>query len=288
MHWFTNKYFMQRIKLVFLMLLFSFACSPYATLQEQSRQNLAITQEKIQFLNQIQLYQDSKNLKYQLDSANISAKDIVNFCQVSFDIERKTTLIHAVRSEIPNNLQEINQAYWGGILYDLSRFIENVNLLKQSQDKVFIDVGSGNGEKLYAALCLGFEKAIGIEYSPDLVQIAHESLQEFEQSGQVQTILSDAFEISPEIYAQADFIYLYSPIKDNELMAKLTYQIMQSMKNGAKLLEVRFVYQNELAKISNLYIPPMAGLFALKKENKQFYYAEYDQYQTKWVLLPLK
>ncbi|SFF47836.1 class I SAM-dependent methyltransferase [Thermoflexibacter ruber] len=278
---------MQKIRFGFFIFLFNIACSS-PTLQEQSKQSVAINPEKIQFLNQIQLYQHSKNLKYQLDSANISPEDIINFCRVSFDIERKTALIHAIRSEIPNNLQEINQEYWGGILYDLRRFMENISLLKQGNDKVFMDVGSGNGEKLYAALCLGFEKAIGIEYSPDLVKIAKESLQDFKQSGQIHAILADAFEVRPEIYAQADFIYLYSPIKDNELMAKLTYQIMQSMKNGAKLLEVRFVYRDELAKISNLDIPEMAGLFALKKENKQFYYAQYDQYQTKWVILPSK
>jgi 16S rRNA G966 N2-methylase RsmD len=277
---------MQKIKIALLIFLCHSACSP--ALQEQSKQGTVMTHEKIQFLNQLQLYQQGKNLKNQLDSAEVSSQDIVNFCQVSFDIERKTALIHAIRSAIPNDLQEINQEYWGGILYDLQRFIENITLLKQADNKVFMDVGSGNGEKLYASLCLGFEKAIGIEYSPDLVKIAKESLQDFEQSGQIQTILGDALEIKPEIYAQADFIYLYSPIKDNELMAKLTYQIMQGMKNGARLLEVRFVYCNELAKISGLDIPQMAGLFALKKENKQFYYAEYDQYQTKWVVLPSK
>lgn len=277
---------MKKIKIALLIFLFISACS--SATQEQSTQEMAIPHEKIQLLNEIQLYQHEQILKSQLDSANISPEDIVHFCQVSFDIERKTALIHAIRSEIPNNLQEINQEYWAGILYDLKRFIENVSLLKQADNKVFMDVGSGNGEKLYAALCLGFEKAIGIEYSPDLVKIAKESLQNFEQSGQIQIILSDAFEVKPEIYAQADFIYLYSPIKDNDLMAKLTYQIMQSMKNGAKLLEVRFVYRNELANISKLEIPEMAGLFALKKENKKFYYAEYDPHQTKWVALPSK
>jgi precorrin-6B methylase 2 len=265
---------------LFLLTCFLMACD--ASHQPKGEQNSAFSPEKLQFLTQINLYQEGNSLKYQLDSAGISSRDIIHFCQVSFDIDKKTTLIQVIRSAVSNDLKEENHEYWAGILYDLRRFIENVSLLKTRENKVFMDVGSGNGEKLYAALCLGFQKAIGIEYSTDLMQISEESLKDFVQNKEIELIHGDALEVSKDVYAEADFIYLYSPIKDNQVMAQLTHHIMQSMKENAILLEVRFVYRDELAKISGLELPDMAGLFALKKQKGRFYYAEYDQHETKW------
>lgn len=275
-----RKYILYIVHLLYSAL---FACNELPP--SNAKNSLTITPEKVLFLNQLDLLDTEQTIKRQLDSANITNQDLIGFCQLSLDIDRKTTLIQIARSHIPNNLQEENHEYWAGILYDLRRFIENVSLLKQPQDKIFMDVGSGNGEKLYVSLCLGFEKAIGIEYSKDLVQIAQESLQDFEQNNQIQTIHQDAFKVPKEVYEKADFIYLYSPIKDNTMMANLTFQIMQNMKDGAKLLEVRFVYRDELVRVSGLSIPHLAGLFALKKHNNKFYYAEYDHYQTKWKIL---
>jgi 16S rRNA G966 N2-methylase RsmD len=251
---------------------------------QQSKQLInGLTVEKKLFLERININNEPQNIDFLLDSAKIDLIDLVLFCRQSKNEAHQIGLIQAVCAGMQNNLETRNEEYWAGILYDLTRFCENVQILKTDKQKVFMDVGAGNGEKLFTALCLGFEQAVGIEYSADLVPIATQNLNALVKSQQIQIIHQDAFQVLPQTYANADFIYLYSPIKDNQTMAKLTYQILQQMKNGTVLLEVRFVYGEELAQLSAWEIPNMAGLFAIKKQENEFYYADYDHHQTKWI-----
>lgn len=249
---------------------------------EKQSQVVLISQDKKVFLDRLDTNEQVKMLLYQLDSANISLKDIVNYCRSSNNPMQSIGLIQIACASMENNLEEQNYEYWAGILYDLKRFYENVTLLKNDKQKVFMDVGSGNGEKLFVALCLGFEQAIGIEYADSLVAIANRNLQLFTAENKAQNIHADAFEVKKEVYQEADFIYLYSPIKDNLTMARLTQKILNNMKDGAILLEVRFVYGEELAKLMNWQLPLSAGLFVIKKQDEKFYLAEYDHHQTRW------
>jgi len=56
------------------------------------------------------------------------------------------------------------------------------------------------------------------------------------------------------------------------------------MKNGALLLEMRFVYNKELQKKTGLKFPDAADI-VMKKENDKFYYAQMQGKQKEWVLL---
>lgn len=250
--------------------------------QSKTEENL-LSAEKGLFLEKLDVNAQVREVIYLLDSAKVELAEVVYFCRQSKNEAQNIGLVQAACAGMANNLETRNEDYWAGILYDLSRFYENVKLLKTDEHQVFMDVGAGNGEKLFAALCLGFDKAVGIEYSADLVPLATQNLQTLIQNQQIQIIHQDAFLISPQIYANVDFIYLYSPIKDNQTMAKLTYQILQQMKNGTVLLEVRFVYGEELARLAHWQLPNMAGLFAIKKQENNFYYAEYDHHHTKWI-----
>lgn len=147
-----------------------------------------------------------------------------------------------------------------------------------------MDVGSGNGEKPFAALCLGSEKSYGVEYSGRLVEISKQFLGTLAEKKKVQIIGQDALEVDDSVYQQVDFIYMYSPIKDHELMASLFYKIMQTMQEGDILVEVRMVYRPQLSEISGWEIPELSSLI-LKKEQGKFYYARYGLHEVRWTAL---
>jgi SAM-dependent methyltransferase len=240
---------------------------------------------KAYFLATADISLGNEVIQNQMDSLKVSLLDVYKFCQkkdVTF--EQKNKFINCVYDKVENYLQEENPAYWMGVLYDLKKFNEVVRIFKEPHHKTFLDVGSGNGEKPYSALCLGFEKSYGIEYSERLVKISRRSLQEFVQLNKIEIIHQDALKAAPEFYAQIDFIYLYSPIKDNKVMAELFHKILQQLKEGALLLELRFVYARELREISGLNFPELSDI-TLKKENNRLYYARYHDNHKEWIAL---
>ncbi len=239
---------------------------------------------KTKFLAKTDINLSNATIQKQMDSLKVSLLDIYNYCQKQPNFEYKSKFIACIYGKVDNYLQEENTAYWKGVLYDLKRFNEVIYTFKEPQHKTFLDVGSGNGEKPYAALCLGFEKSYGLEYSKNLVEISRHALQDFIQKQKIDIIHGDALQVSPEIYEKTDVIYLFSPIKDNKRMAELTNKIMKNMKNGALLLEMRFVYAKELQKKTGLLFPDLTDI-VVKKENDKFYYAEYADKRKTWILL---
>lgn len=208
----------------------------------------------------------------QLDSLQVTAEEVFHFCRESKELERKTRLISAICGSQKNYLKEKDNKYWLGALYRMEDFTEKIHYLKKSNHRSFIDIGSGNGEKTYAALCLGFENSFGLEYSDSLVQLSRSFLAPFLQKKISKIYHQDALKTSPGFYGQFDFLYLYSPIKNEDTMATLFYRLMLEMKENAILLEVRMVYRESLQKISGLGIPNLQDLALTKKEGK-FYYA---------------
>jgi hypothetical protein len=65
---------------------------------------------------------------------------------------------------------------------------------------------------------------------------------------------------------------MYSPIKDDELAAKLFKRVIDNMKEGAILLEVRCVYIREVRKITGLNFPNLKSWIAVKKKDGKFFY----------------
>lgn len=218
----------------------------------------------------------TKKLSLYLKKNNYNKDSIYNFCQISNDTRTKIRLVSAIFHDAENYIQEGNKDYWAAILLSLNLFGDYIDLLKKEEHKTFLDVGSANGEKLFAALCLGFDKVYGIEYSPELVKISQKLLQNY--SDKVEIKLHDALEVEGSYYQIPDFIYLYSPIRDNYKMARLYYKIMQNMKEGAILLEVRMVYINELRKLSHFDFPKDLDELILKKKGKEFYYFMYNSW----------
>jgi hypothetical protein len=82
----------------------------------------------------------------------------------------------------------------------------------------------------------------------------------------------DALTVEASFFQKADFIYMYSPIKDNQLMASLFKRVLENLQEGCVLLEVRFVYGEELNKILPYSLPTVRGWLAIKKEAGKFFY----------------
>lgn len=268
------------LNLLLLSVLFLIACEKQKV--QMSKQDDLSKDLVYQFLKKAELYRYPERLATRLDSANLTHRQIYDFCQKTSDSQQKMLLATAICQKIDNYTNENKVEYWSSIMFDLERFGEYLEVVRTPEQRSFMDVGSANGEKLYAALCLGFEKVYGIEYSPELVEISHDFLETYKHEGKTELRLGDALMVEDEYYAKADLIYMYSPIKDHIPMAKLYHKILQNMRNGAILIEVRMVYSKELREISQLDFPDLMGLFAVRRQGNDYEYLTYDSYRKNW------
>ncbi|TAE68916.1 MAG: class I SAM-dependent methyltransferase [Bacteroidetes bacterium] len=242
-------------------------------------------QEKISEKEKYLLSISKENFE-KIDFKKYNLEEIISFCHKFYKDTLKTD---AVMKNICYHKENIgieqDSTYFGSILYQQQNFIDLIRLLKDKNHKNFLDIGSGNGEKLFLALCLGFEKTSGIEYADSISKIAQKNWKSLIKNKKIELKIDDALKTSPQ-NLQADFVYMYSPIKDLSLMAKLYARCVKAMKNNSILLEVRMVYSQELRKLLFKNMPEIIGNFVLKKENNQFYYLSWDSYKNKkWHLL---
>lgn len=260
------------------------ACQPKDKAQEAKEGRSA---QEI-FLQKNTWVEDDSLFSHQLDSLHINAWQVYQYCQQTTNQARKLRLISAISQKADNQINSLDTSYWGGILYRMKPFVEVVQKLKEPQHTRFIDVGSGNGEKLYAALCLGFAQSEGLEYDSTLVNISQRHWHTMIERQKMKIKLGNALTIAPNYYQQFDFIYLYSPIRKHVPMARLFYTLMQQLKEGGVLLEVRMVYADALRKISGYDIPHLMGTFAIKKQGGKLYYVRYSDTTKDWLLLKKK
>lgn len=250
--------------------------------------------DKSSLFNQADIFFDDNKLRKEISKTGITEREIVDFCKKRDDIALKTKFAAAVFSNKSYNKKPAKEQFWAAIRFNLGRFVENVMILKEPKQKTFMDIGSGNGEKLFTALCIGFEKAYGLEYSEESYAESKENLKNFPQ--EIEITKGDALIIEGDFFKKADFLYMYSPIKDNELAAQLFKRVMDNMKEGAILLEVRCVYIRELRKATGLNFPNLKTWLAIKKQDGKFFYKNiidnsynYNNTNTKeWIeALPL-
>jgi len=227
-------------------------------------------QDKSSFFKQANIFFDDSKLHTELEKLKISENEVVDFCKKSEDASLKTKFAAAVYSNKSYNKTPAKKEFWAAIRYNLGRFVETVMLIREPNQKVFMDIGSGNGEKLFTSLCIGFDKAYGLEYSQESFDESKENLKNFTK--EIEIVKGDALEIDSTFYQKADFLYMYSPIKDDQIAAKLFKRVIDNMKDGAILLEVRCVYISELRKLTKLNFPNLRSWIAVKKQNGKFFY----------------
>ncbi len=225
---------------------------------------------KKRFLAQGEVFFQDEKLKEAIQTLSLTDTDVVAYCRANPDIALRSKFISAIFSEKEYNDEPAKEQFWAAYRFNVSKFVETVSIVREDEQKTFMDIGSGNGEKLYGALCLGFDKVFGLEYSKKSYKTSLKHLANF--SKETEITLGDALAIEPAYFQKADFLYMYSPIKDSKMMASLFKRAMENMKEGAILLEVRCVYSDELRKQMAYDFPTINSWLAIKKKGGKYYY----------------
>jgi SAM-dependent methyltransferase len=100
------------------------------------------------------------------------------------------------------------------------------------KDGVFVDFGSGKGRVLLIAAQSGFQRIIGVEFSPQLCQIARENIKAFLRKTQItarmEVVESDAATLP--IDRECNVIFMYHPFEKvvlTQVLANLRSSLMQ-------------------------------------------------------------
>lgn len=105
----------------------------------------------------------------------------------------------------------------------------------------FIDVGSGKGRALLLAAEYGFRRIIGIEWLPDLDDIARANVERLQQrevlTVRIELVCMDAAEfVFP---AQPTLIFLFNPLAENSLR-KLLANLEESLRRNPRSVFVAY------------------------------------------------
>lgn len=248
------------------------ACNEKPALRAQTTGNKKVDSLalKREFLEQGEVFFNNDRLKEKVQSLNLSDREVMEYCRKNKDTGLRAKFIGAVYSGKEYNDKPAKSEFWAAYRFNLSMFVETVSIVREAGQKTFMDIGSGNGEKLFGALCLGFEKAYGLEYSEKSYKQSLKHLANFTKETEV--TLGDALAVDTAYFKKADFLYMYSPIKDNDMMATLFKRAMDNMKDGAILLEVRCVYGKELRAKTGYLVPTIYSWLAIKKADGKYYY----------------
>ncbi len=201
-----------------------------------------------------------------------------------------TVLTRFLRAALYEATEYFNQKYqleWQLSRYSLVEFGQLVYLYKTDKHKTFMDIGSGNGDKVYLASLMGFDKAIGIEYEPKLFEVSMMALKPMVEAGLIRLTQGDATKMEDSFYQQADFVYLYCPLVLNlPEQAKLTYRLLKNLPEGGFLYEAGFFYAQEINPLLGTNLPNgYRGFWMVKKENGKFYH---KLFVKEWEELPAK
>ncbi|HYT95095.1 MAG TPA: class I SAM-dependent methyltransferase [Gemmataceae bacterium] len=126
---------------------------------------------------------------------------------------------------------------------DPTRFQRTVGSLKiRHEDFVFIDFGSGKGRSLLLASQLPFRKIIGVEFAPELHQIAEQNVRSFRCDGQkckdIELVCGDAAEYA--LPPLPTVVYFFNPF-GAEVMARVIANIRKSWAEHPREMYVVYV-----------------------------------------------
>jgi SAM-dependent methyltransferase len=136
-----------------------------------------------------------------------------------------------------------------------------IKRLKLPRDLTFVDLGSGKGRVLLLAAKMGFQKIVGVEFSPKLCAIAQTNVEKFTgQLGlptEIRVIQADAalFTITPD---QCIF-YAFNPF-DGVVLGELMGSLRDSLTYFPR--EVWFIYNTPL----HTDVIERSGLFSLVQD----------------------
>jgi hypothetical protein len=158
-------------------------------------------------------------------------------------------LAQSSRGDVEHHIEN----YYPYITMNTVNFVTNIKGLLTEKFKdvdpktiKFVDVGCGIGDKVLLANFVFDLNSVGIEYNPHYYEIA-----KFNESNtktkNVKFICEDAFNVD---FKEFDFVYMYCPIADGDLMGKLNKHIWKTMKKGGLLYDIGSHYNNGFNRLS--------------------------------------
>jgi SAM-dependent methyltransferase len=123
----------------------------------------------------------------------------------------------------------------------------------------FIDIGAGKGRALLLASEIGFKRIVGVELLPELVDVAHENIRQFERRGAgstIELICGDATKFS--FPAEPAVVFLFNPLPKAALR-KVVGNLELSLNRAPRPVYV--VYVNPM------FEPAIADFKSLTKLN---------------------
>jgi SAM-dependent methyltransferase len=100
------------------------------------------------------------------------------------------------------------------------------------RDRAFVDLGSGKGRVLLIAAQFGFDKAVGVEFSPGLCDIARHNVEIFTRRTRI-TACVDVIESDVALYdiePEQCIFFIYNPF-DDVVMERLVVNLRNSLKH---------------------------------------------------------
>src|SRR5579883_2233834 len=163
--------------------------------------------------------------------------------QKQFDAERgifTDALIFLDDLDIPGPNVQFGGAYQATSVGDLEKVLDQMAL---GEGYTFIDLGCGLGRPLFAAAAYPFERIIGVEFSPDLHQLAAKNVENFRRTTgrdiRIDVLCMDAvdFVFPPE----KTVLFLFNPFK-RPVLEKVLANLERSLKENPR--HVVILYRN--------------------------------------------
>lgn len=173
--------------------------------------------------------------------------------ELSFDLKYNTKTAGYIELD---SLDIINENKEHGCPYQASNYYLLKIFFEKFKDKVnnsvFLDFGSGKGRVLFLSALYGAKKAIGVEFSKELVEICHGNIENFQKKSKTKNELKVLHQDASEYVdiQDIDIFFFYNPF-DDLIMRKVLTNIITF---GAKNKEILLVYVNPVhRKLFNEY-----------------------------------
>jgi len=246
-------------------------------------------QDKVSnLISQASLLSDEEKLESFLTVNNLDAYKVYEKCvENKLDIAIISRFVRSVFLKPNRDFYEKNKMEWYESRLPLIEFALMLDYNKKEYHKTFMDIGSGNGDKLYTALCMDFKKAYGVEYEKKLNDVALVALKPMIDKKLIEAEQGDATKMTDEYYAKADFIYMYCPlILNKDEQAKLLLRLLKNMRDNTFIYEAGFVYAKEFNKLVQTSVDDnYRGYLAIKKEKGRYLYSYFI---SQWEELKFK
>ena len=128
------------------------------------------------------------------------------------------------------------------------KLIRMVNLPFVPKDIVFVDLGSGKGRALLLAAEFDFKRIVGIEFSPELCDIARKNVSIYQKKTgntvPIEIIADDV--MNYKFINNENFVYMANPFNSDILMNQVLNNIRDSYFNNPR--DIILVYYNPVLR----------------------------------------